>query len=145
MKCFTCGLSDYGQQCDPSTLPPDKVSVDIEIGSSILLAYGTVLRNFINLKENIFGEDQTFTDMGTSNTKSHVNNVSQLQTKIQNLSTKEETAKSISEISLTTEEKPKTFDPRLYRPLEVIVSLTIHDIQAHLVKVRNCVNVYVVV
>lgn len=113
------------------------MSVDIEIGSSILLAYGTVLRNFINLKENIFGEDQTFTDMGTSNVKSHVNNVSQLQTKIQNLSTKEETAKSISEISLTTEEKPKTFDPRLYRPLEVIVSLTIHDIQAHLVKVRN--------
>lgn len=124
-----------GQQFDPSTLPPDKVSVDIEIGSSILLAYGTILRNFINLKENIFGEDQAFTDMGTSNTKSHVNNVSQLQTKIQNLSTKEDTAKSISEISLTTEEKPKTFDPRLYRPLEVIVSLTIHDIQAHLVKV----------
>lgn len=113
------------------------MSVDIEIGSSILLAYGTVLRNFINLKENIFGEDQTFTDMGTSNIKSHVNNVSQLQTKIHNLSTKEETAKSISEISLTTEEKPKTFDPRLYRPLEVIVSLTIHDIQAHLVKVSN--------
>ncbi|KAG4067242.1 hypothetical protein HA402_000233 [Bradysia odoriphaga] len=126
-----------GQQFDPSTLPPDKVSVDIEIGSSILLAYGTVLRNFINLKENIFGEDQAFTDMGTSNTKSNVNSMTQLQTKIQNLSAKEETAKSISEVSLTTEEKPKIpFDPRLYRPLEVIVSLTIHDIQAHLVK--NC-------
>lgn len=96
-----------------------------------------MLRNFINLKENIFGEDQTFTDMGTSNSKSHVNNVSQLQTKIQSLSTKEETAKSISEISLTAEEKPKTFDPRLYRPLEVVVSLTIHDIQAHLVKVTD--------
>lgn len=38
------------QLFDPTTLPPDKVSVDIEIGSSILLAYGTVLRNFINLK-----------------------------------------------------------------------------------------------
>ena len=40
------------QQFDPTTLPPDKVSVDIEIGSSILLAYGTILRNFINLKVN---------------------------------------------------------------------------------------------
>lgn len=40
------------QLFDPTTLPPDKVSVDIEIGSSILLAYGTVLRNFINLKVN---------------------------------------------------------------------------------------------
>lgn len=38
------------QLFDPTTLSPDKVSVDIEIGSSILLAYGTVLRNFINLK-----------------------------------------------------------------------------------------------
>lgn len=38
------------QQFDPNTLSPDKVSVEIEIGSSILFAYGTILRNFINLK-----------------------------------------------------------------------------------------------
>lgn len=48
------------------TLEPDKVSVEIEIGSSLLLLYGSVLRNFIHLKENIFGEDQTFTDMQNS-------------------------------------------------------------------------------
>lgn len=42
------------QLFDPTTLSPDKVSVDIEIGSSILLAYGTVLRNFINLKVTFF-------------------------------------------------------------------------------------------
>lgn len=29
----------------------------------------------------------------------------------------------------------KDFDPRLYRPLDVVVSITMHDIQAHLVKV----------
>lgn len=29
----------------------------------------------------------------------------------------------------------KDFDPREYRPLEVVVSITMHDIQAHLVKV----------
>lgn len=29
----------------------------------------------------------------------------------------------------------KDFDPRLYRPLDVIVSITMHDIQAHLMKV----------
>lgn len=38
------------QQFDPNTLVPDRVSVEIEIGSSILFAYGTILRNFINLK-----------------------------------------------------------------------------------------------
>lgn len=133
------------QLFDPTTLSPDKVSVDIEIGSSILLAYGTVLRNFINLKENIFGEDQAFTDMSTSNSKStpanlphpHVKQLAQHHHQTSTTNNKEDTTKSISEISITAEEKPKRFDPRLYRPLDVTVSLTIHDIQAHLVKVSS--------
>lgn len=37
-------------QFDPNTLTADKVNVEIEIGPSILFAYGTILRNFINLK-----------------------------------------------------------------------------------------------
>lgn len=59
-----------GQKFDPTLLSPDKVTVEIEIGSSILFAYGNILKNFIHLKENIFGEDQTFTDMETSNSGS---------------------------------------------------------------------------
>lgn len=146
------------QQFDPTTLPPDSVTVDIEIGSSILLAYGTVARNFINLKENIFGEDQAFTDMGLSNAKPTMPQASAV-TKSSMVSaaaaaaasavqqagnksstaanTGEDNAKSISEVSVSApEEKPKRFDPRLYRPLDVTVTLTIHDIQAHLLK--NC-------
>lgn len=42
-------------QFDPNTLPPDKVNVEIEIGSSVLFAYGTILRNFINLKVCVEG------------------------------------------------------------------------------------------
>lgn len=122
--------------------------MDIEIGSSILLAYGPILRNFINLKENIFGEDESFTDMGTSNknssntagggmsSSSHLHH-HHLPTKFApHLTPKEDATKSISEISANPDDKPKPFDPRQYRPLDVIVSLTIHDIQAHLVK--NC-------
>lgn len=151
-------------QFDPNTLPPDKVNVEIEIGSSVLFAYGTILKNFINLKvsaglilfyfneifmktetyfrfvhlfekENIFGEDQEFTDMSVS-----VSNVksSALPSLIQSLpkvsSAKDDANKSISEAS-AVDEKPKPFDPRIYRPLEVIVSFTIHDVQAHIVKV----------
>lgn len=52
-----------------------------------------------------------------------------------NSSAKDDAAKSISEAS-AVDEKPKPFDPRIYRPLEVIVSFTIHDVQAHIVKVR---------
>lgn len=29
----------------------------------------------------------------------------------------------------------KEFDPRLYRPLDIVVSIIMHDIQAHLMKV----------
>lgn len=122
------------QRFDPTTLPPDKVTVELEIGSSVLIAYGPVLRNFIHLKENIFGEDQSFTDMETSNLKMNQTATSKQQQQL-NLS-KEDHNKSVSESSVTTEEKPKRFDPRQYRPLEVTVTVTIHDIQAHLVK--NC-------
>lgn len=78
--------------------------------------------------------------MGTSNCKSTLSNLTHLKTQQQQqqqqqTTNKEDNTKSISEVSLSAEEKPKRFDARLYRPLEVIVSLTIHDIQAHLVKV----------
>lgn len=128
-------------QFDPNTLTADKVTVEIEIGSSILFAYGTILRNFINLKENIFGEDQAFTDMSTSNLKasqtvSALSTQPMLKVPTTTAAAKEEAAKSISESSVG-DDKPKRFDPRLYRPLEVTVSFTIHDIQAHIVKVSR--------
>lgn len=101
-------------------------------------------------QENIFGEDQAFTDMGTSNCKSTLSNLTHLKTQQQQIqhtnstaANKEDNTKSISEVSISAEEKPKRFDARLYRPLEVTVSLTIHDIQAHLVKVnKNNIDVY---
>lgn len=95
------------------------------------------LIQFFSKKENIFGEDQEFTDMSVS-----VSNVksSALPSLIQSLpkvsSAKDDANKSISETS-AIDEKPKPFDPRLFRPLEVIVSFTIHDVQAHIVKVSG--------
>ncbi|XP_058820213.1 bridge-like lipid transfer protein family member 1 isoform X3 [Topomyia yanbarensis] len=126
--------NDAGQpRFDPTTLPPDHVSVELEIGSSIMLAYGAILRNFIHLKENIFGEDQSFTDMDKSNSKS---NAGKGSGGTKSSSSKDDPNKSISETSVNAEEKPKRFDPRLFRPLEVTVSVTIHDLQAHVMK--NC-------
>lgn len=125
--------SENGKQMtfNPTTLESDEVTVEIEIGSSILYAYGSILKQFYYLKENIFGEDQKFTDMEDSNVKLS-------SRKSKNHSAKDDINKSISEApsSVETEEKPKRFDPRLYRPLDVTVILTIHDIQAHLMK--NC-------
>jgi hypothetical protein len=131
------------QNFDPTTLEPDEVTVEIEIGSSVLYAYGSILKQFYYLKENIFGEDQHFTDMEESNVKNNsrksaaANSVSVKQQQ-SNQKEKDDLNKSISEApsSVEEEEKPKTFDSRAYRTLNVKVLLTIHDIQAHLMK--NC-------
>jgi len=137
--------SSSQQQFDPTSLEPDEVTVEIEIGSSVLYAYGSILKQFYYLKENIFGEDQHFTDMEESNVKHssrknlnlHSAAKSQ-QSQSQNHKEKDDLNKSISEApsSVDMEEKPKRFDSRVYRTLNVNVLLTIHDIQAHLMK--NC-------
>ncbi|GLG98163.1 Uncharacterized protein GBIM_04765, partial [Gryllus bimaculatus] len=116
-----------GQRFDPTTLAPDEVSLELEIGPSVLFLYGSWLRNFMHLKENIFGEDQMFTDMH--------------QSRPTNQSTSgtgdAPVAGSTSDPSGTVDDsdsKPREFDPRQYRPIEVRVSITMHDIQGHLMK-----------
>lgn len=129
------------QNFDPSSLTPDKVTVEIEIGSSILYAYGAILRNFIHLKDNIFGQDQQFTDMEATNaTKPAATGLLSALTRVVGGGGGKDDGvapvKSVSEVSSGPEETPLAFDSRLYRPFEVTVSLTIHDIQAHVMK--NC-------
>lgn len=105
---------DGSQKFSPTSLNPDKVTLDLEIGSSVLLVYGSWIRNFIHLKENMFGDDQSFTDMA-----------------------QEKSFTLAKDTSISTEDEKKlTFDPRQYRPLDVVVSITMHDIQAHIIK--NC-------
>nr|CAD7425599.1 unnamed protein product [Timema monikensis] len=111
---------DGSQKLDPTSLSPDQVSLDLEIGPSVLLLYGSLLRSFLHLKENIFGEDQSFTDMQQSRASSP-------------------TIGSIGGDHTSDDaesNKGKGFDPRQYRPFDVTVYITMHDIQAHLVK--NC-------
>ncbi|XP_039287951.1 LOW QUALITY PROTEIN: transmembrane protein KIAA1109 [Nilaparvata lugens] len=116
---------ETGQKFDPSTMSPDKVSLELEIGPSVLLLYGSWIRGFVNLKENIFGDDQVFTDMNEKPEVPKGAGVGGVGGG-DNVSTSEEEIGG----------KKKDFDPRLFRPLEVTVSITMHDIQAHLVK--NC-------
>uniref|UniRef100_A0A0A9WZW5 Fragile site-associated protein C-terminal domain-containing protein n=1 Tax=Lygus hesperus TaxID=30085 RepID=A0A0A9WZW5_LYGHE len=111
-----------GRRFDPTTLPADKVSLELEIGPSVLLIYGSWIKGFVNLKENIFGDDQVFTDM---------NEAPEFHLTPKAASVVPETPNSAMEDS-----SKEDFDPRVYRPLEVTVSITMHDIQAHLVK--NC-------
>ncbi|XP_006618311.1 transmembrane protein KIAA1109 isoform X10 [Apis dorsata] len=135
MRIPRCGKSpglqwtrNGSQKFDPQSIAPDKVSLDLEIGPSILILYGSLLKNFIHLKENLFGDYQTFTDMQQSRTN---------PTSISTEKSKDRDVQNSSVESVEDEDaKSKPFDPRDYRPLEVTVGITMHDIQAHLVK--NC-------
>ncbi|XP_011494762.1 PREDICTED: uncharacterized protein KIAA1109 [Ceratosolen solmsi marchali] len=117
------------QKFDPLTLEPDKVSLELEIGPSVLFLNGSLIKHFIHLKENIFGDYQTFTDMhqtraNSSNSKIDKNKDRDIQNNSLETSIEDDDIKS------------KPFDPREYRPVEVTVGITMHDIEAHLLK--NC-------
>lgn len=110
---------ERGQKFDPTTLKADIVTVELEIGPSVLLLYGTALKNFMIFKENVFGEDQVFTDMQQASSNEN-NGTADLKSE-----------DSTNNIPL---ELRDDFDHRYYRPLEVDVSIVMHDIQAHLLK-----------
>ncbi|XP_065930909.1 bridge-like lipid transfer protein family member 1 isoform X3 [Magallana gigas] len=104
---------------DPGEMDSDLIAVELEVAPSMLCVYGSLLRNFLHVKENYLGEDQKFTDFEDANQtprKSGQGNLGPL-----------------------SEEKysqPKPFDERYYRPFAVTVSVAIHEIHGHLVK--NC-------
>ncbi|KAK0176217.1 hypothetical protein PV328_000373 [Microctonus aethiopoides] len=119
---------DGNQKFDPQSIAADKVSLELEIGPSILILYGSLIKNFLHLKENIFGDYQSFTEMQQS--RQTVSNVA-------DRNKDRDTQNSSVEASVEDEEaRSKIFDPRYYRPIEVTVGITMHDIQAHLIK--NC-------
>ncbi|XP_021348394.1 uncharacterized protein KIAA1109-like [Mizuhopecten yessoensis] len=114
------GRSQPPPNFDPGEMVADLIAVELEVAPSILCLYGPLLRNFIHVKENYLGEDQVFTDFHDKGTaRSSGDNAAMGPL-------------SASEGGEDTE----PFDARKYRPFSVTVSVTVHDIHAHLVK--NC-------
>jgi hypothetical protein len=105
---------------DPDLLEADKCTVALKVDSSTVYLYGTLIRIFMHVKENMFGEDQQFTPMDVVTSSSI------------------DVYKSTMKVShgidhgLHSEE----FDPRLYRPIDVVLDISIGDLHAHLIK--NC-------
>ncbi|CAG4981925.1 unnamed protein product [Parnassius apollo] len=124
-----------GNTFDRTSLPPDKVSVELEVGPSVLLAYGTIITSFMNLLENIFGEDQRFTDMQKSPNVENFFWFNDNPTKLNDRSSINQHA-DVCNLDDSSDSCKEPFDPRHCRPLDVSVSIILHDIQAHLVK--NC-------
>ncbi|XP_050686161.1 transmembrane protein KIAA1109 homolog isoform X6 [Eriocheir sinensis] len=109
-------------QFDPTSLTPDCISVDLRITKpSEIKLYGSVLCLFIHLKENIFGEDQKFTDM------------SQTHLDEEQLAGEAPAEETKSDESLE-EHKKSEFDCRRYRQFAVTVYIDIRNVLGHLVK-----------
>jgi hypothetical protein len=94
----------------------------------------------VTKQENIFGADQAFTDMHQSRAPSS-SPAGNAATGVGTPACATDRGADISTSTGATDEadlmKQKEFDTRQYRPFEVAVSITMHDIQAHLVKVSE--------
>ena len=103
---------------EPDRLESDKCRVFLNLDSSTFYLVGTLIRNFLHVKENLFGEDQQFTPMDDSekNFKIHPDSKSS----------------SATATSAVTQE----FDPRLYRPIDVVLDLAVTNLLVHMLK--NC-------
>uniref|UniRef100_T1KK05 Bridge-like lipid transfer protein family member 1 C-terminal domain-containing protein n=1 Tax=Tetranychus urticae TaxID=32264 RepID=T1KK05_TETUR len=103
---------------NPGSMDPDLVELELEVGPSKICLYGTLFRMLWNLKENYIGEYQTFTDFNSN----------------PSVTEPYELNKTPSKPSSMYGEANKPFDARLYRPLAVNVSVTLHNIQGHIMK-----------
>ncbi|XP_076117611.1 bridge-like lipid transfer protein family member 1 isoform X3 [Mytilus galloprovincialis] len=101
---------------DPANMEPDLIALELEVAPSMLCIYGSLLRNFLHVKENYLGEDQVFTDFYDT--------------------PKEKKLGEAADGPYVAEAEVRPFDEREYRPFAVTVSLVINDIHGHLVK--NC-------
>ena len=114
---------------DPATMIADKCTVKLRADSSTAYLYGTLLRLFMHVKENLFGEDQQFTTMDNStagkNVSFHIGG-----------KTKNDRTKSTATLDMKPDmlDISDEFDPRMYRPIEVILDISVTNLIAHLMK-----------
>ncbi|KAK3099624.1 hypothetical protein FSP39_007134 [Pinctada imbricata] len=107
---------------DPGLMDHDLIALELEVAPSMLCVYGSLLRNFLHVKENYLGEDQDFADFyGTASNKA-------------------KDGGTLGPLLAGEMEDSEPFDVRDHRPFAVTVSVAIHDIHGHLVKNCNMEN-----
>ncbi|ESO10151.1 hypothetical protein HELRODRAFT_72794, partial [Helobdella robusta] len=120
---------------DASELEPDNISIELEIGPSVLKAYGSLVACALEFKENYLGSYQNFTDLSKNVDFSNINVP-------YNLGTDDDGVKYSSKTNEDTFRSTSTsvdnFDARMYRSFNLMFHLTLHDVQGHLVK--HCTN-----
>lgn len=129
VSAFTAKRATAPADFDPGAMPGDTVHVELEVGPSTLCLYGVVLRMLWDIKENYLGESQQFTDFAASPGAGAGQEADKPHPPLPT---------SVVSFALPLDGRPqqplRPFDARLYRPLNVTVSVTMHDIHGHLMK-----------
>ncbi|XP_068720760.1 bridge-like lipid transfer protein family member 1 [Montipora capricornis] len=98
--------------CDPTQWEPDVISLELEAGPAALRMFGSLLAMLADIKENYFGINQEFNELGVKRTND------------------EEAA---SESSLNSGKKD-TINLQTLRPMEANIYLTLYDMKVELTK-----------
>lgn len=100
---------------DLDLLEADQCRVKLRVDESTAYLYGTLIRSFMHVKENLFGEDQQFTAMDLSDSAAFE-------------------AAYGGGAGSAKDHQLACFDPRLYRPIDVILDIALTNVHAHLLK-----------
>lgn len=129
VSAFTAKRSQAPVGFDPGQMVPDTVHVELEVGPSTLCLYGVLLRMLWDIKENYLGECQMFTDFAASpetSLKSSGAATGSEQVHEKLMSSVVSFALPLNGAGHAGQQPLKPFDARLYRPLNVTVSVTMH-------------------
>ena len=97
--------------------------LEIEIGPSVIMLYGTFLKRLWYIKESFLSWDQIYTEMP--------NDFDPIKAEMAEQSGKKQVSKPYYDIPYQLENCDKS-DPRNFRPLSVKLFLAIHNINGHL-------------
>jgi len=106
-------------------LKPDLIKLEVEIGPSVIMLYGTFLKRLWFIKEGFLSWDQYYTDIISEPDPSLIKSETDAKSK-------KNVSKPYNDVAVQLENCDKN-DPRNFRPLSVKVTLAIHNINAHLV------------
>lgn len=149
---YYAGFKSPNFECD-ERLEPDNIELKIEIGPSLILVYGTMLKRLWYIKEAYFSWDQYFTEMMKNLDQLFQQQQQQQQQRDASVSSSASGENKLGASELSHHASKKTsnvsrqyvdmpvqlvaccnyWDPRTFRPLSVQLSLAIHNLNGHLV------------
>ncbi|XP_032080333.1 transmembrane protein KIAA1109 homolog isoform X5 [Thamnophis elegans] len=110
---------------DPSELPPDKLRVELEVSpDSQITLYGPLLKAFLSIKENYFGEDDMYTDFEEV-----------ISSPVLSMSTSSSSGWTAIGVDADKKERDtsvKQVNPLTLRPWDITVLVNVYKVHGHL-------------